>query len=260
MMEEKFYTLKKDDKKMPVRFDLIGISYCDGSYYIKRKKSSQYILEYIIEGEGTVEIEDKVYHPKKGDVYFLPRDVPHTYYSSKKNPWTKIWANIRGPMVDFLASNYELGYYFENLDIHNEMKSIISIAKSSNDVLAASEIIFKIFNKMYSNVQNRKKYALADMLKDYIDANIMNKITIDDMATFLDKSPSQITKIFKATYNTTPYEYLISVKINLSKNLLKNTSLSIKEIAARLSFTDEYYFSNTFKKRVGMSPKYYRSK
>lgn len=260
MTEEKFYTLRKDDPKMPVRFDLIGISYCDESYYIRRRKSSQYILEYIIEGEGTVEIEEYVYHPKKGDVYFLPRDIPHVYYSSKKNPWTKIWVNIKGPMVDYLASNYELGYYFENLDIYDEMKSIISIAKKSNDVLAASEIIFKIFNKMYSSAQNRKKYALSDMIKDYIDANITGKITIEDMSHYVGKSPSQITKVFKATYNITPYEYLIKTKINLSKNLLKNTSLTIKEIAERLSFTDEYYFSNIFKKRVGISPKFYRNK
>lgn len=258
-MEEKFYTLRKDDEKMPVCFDLIGISYCDETYYIKRKKSPIYVLEYIIEGEGTVEVEDKVYYPKRGDVYFLHKDTTHTYYSSKKNPWTKIWVNVHGPMIDFLASNYELGYYFENLDIYNEMKSIIAISKNSKDVLAASEVIFKIFNKMYSSVQNRKKYALADMLKDYIDANITEKITIDDMSSFLGKSPSQLTKIFKASYNTTPYEYLISAKINLAKNLLKNTGLSVKEIATRLSFTDEYYFSNTFKKRVGVSPKFYRN-
>ena len=139
------------------------------------------------------------------------------------------------------------------------MKSIIAIAKNSKDVLAASEVVFKIFNKMYSSVQNRKKYALSDMLKDYIDANITAKITIEDMASFIGKSPSQVTKIFKSAYNTTPYEYLIKTKINLAKNLLKNTSLSIKEISTRLSFTDEYYFSNTFKKRVGTSPKFYRN-
>jgi YesN/AraC family two-component response regulator len=44
----------------------------------------------------------------------------------------------------------------------------------------------------------------------------------------------------------------------LAKSLLQNTSLSAKEIAFRLGFSDEHYFSNFFKKRTGMRPVEYK--
>lgn len=47
-------------------------------------------------------------------------------------------------------------------------------------------------------------------------------------------------------------------KISLACHMLKNTNLTVRQIAVELSFADEYYFSNLFKKKKGVSPKKYR--
>ena len=71
-------------------------------------------------------------------------------------------------------------------------------------------------------------------------------------------SVSQLGRIFKAEYGMTVYAYILKRKIETAENLLRNTSLSVKEIADTLSFTDEHYFSNIFKKKTCMTPCEYR--
>lgn len=51
--------------------ELIGISYCDGTYLIQRKNSRLYVLEYVIAGTGTIIIDGKQYTASAGDIYLL---------------------------------------------------------------------------------------------------------------------------------------------------------------------------------------------
>ena len=57
----------------------------------------------------------------------------------------------------------------------------------------------------------------------------------------------------------TPYHYLLERKAGVAKQLLKNTAMSITEIAHRLGFSNCHYFSAFFSKRAGMSPREYRN-
>ena len=53
-------------------------------------------------------------------------------------------------------------------------------------------------------------------------------------------------------------KYHANQRIKSAQNLLRNTGLQIKEVAAFLNYTDEHYFSNSFRKITGMSPREYR--
>ena len=149
-------------------------------------------------------------------------------------------------------------YYFENLDIQSYLTGIIDIAKNGKDAFEAELLLQKILLKMHLHSPAKKVKTDAQRLKDYIDCNVRNPIKINDMSSFIGKSPSQITKDFKNEFKISPYEYLIERKISLAKNLLNGTGLTVRQIALLLSFADEYYFSNVFKKRTGISPKFYR--
>ena len=74
----------------------------------------------------------------------------------------------------------------------------------------------------------------------------------------MSRSESQTIRIFKRAYGVTPYAYLLEKKLDLAGQLLRDTNLSVREIAEKLSFADEYYFSNVFKKKTGVSPSVYR--
>ena len=65
---------------------------------------------------------------------------------------------------------------------------------------------------------------------------------------------------FRERYGKTPIEYLTAVRINQAKLLLVNTHRSVGQIAKLCGYENTYYFSNTFKKQVQMSPLQFRQK
>jgi AraC family transcriptional regulator len=67
-----------------------------------------------------------------------------------------------------------------------------------------------------------------------------------------------MVRLFKKHMGVTPHEYILRRRMETAQLLLKHSTLSIKEIAERLVFSDQYHFSNYFKKCSGMSPSRFR--
>lgn len=263
MREDIISFLEDDNEYHPFYLQMTGISYCDGSYKIYRKNSSICCFEYIIKGRGTVNINGKTFTPVEGDIYFLPRGCDQLYYSDDKDPWVKIWFNISGPLVDHLMKVYKLNdiYHIKNFDLKKQFYKMLSIAQSPNektkDVFSKAALLFhEIVLKIFSRIQVEKPIhsPTALKLKHYLDEHIENNISIKELGDYIHLSPSQTTRIFKNAFGITPYNYLLRKKIDTAKLMLLYTNMPVKEIALKLSFADEHYFSNYFKSKVGISP------
>ncbi|NMA82314.1 MAG: AraC family transcriptional regulator [Epulopiscium sp.] len=270
-MQEEIISFLNEDTQMesPFFIEMTGISYCDETYRIARKNSSMYVFEYILDGEGTVIVEDKQFIAKKGDFYLLHRQSNHEYYSDKTNPWTKIWFNAVGTLIDSLMKIYRLNNinHIEDIDVGSYFYQILDLAKqtrtSNPEFLRKSSLIFyELILSLYPNVHIETKpfSKEAGILKEYLDQNIMNKVELKDLSQLIYHSNSQTIRIFKKAFGSTPYQYLMNQKLELSKLLLLNTNKSIKEISAELNFYDEHYFSKYFNEKIGLSPRAYRRK
>ena len=265
-MKEEFVNIPGFDSGLPFSVSLAGISYCDGSYYIKRCKSDCYCIEYIISGRGTIKTEHGNLYPEAGDIYLLYKGEDHYYYSSADEPWVKIWINFSGELVDVLIDTYKLRphqlfhyngeKYFRDIHATLERRDISSAA-----IMSRVAIIFHRLVQGLSELINKDRKRISSealALKNYIDANINSQLSTEALASHIYKSQSQAIRIFKAAYGITPYEYYTDIRIKRAMSLLRSTGLSVKEIAYRLSFCDEHYFSNVFKKHTGRSPREYR--
>lgn len=270
-MQEEIVSFLNEGTQMETPFfiEMTGISYCDETYRMARKKSAIYVFEYILDGEGTVVVEDKQFIAKKGDVYLLHRQSNHEYYSDKKNPWTKIWFNAVGPLIDSLMQIYGLNNinHIADIDVSAYFYQILALArqtKTSNPefINKVSLIFYELVLSLYPNVHKKiQPYSKeAGILKEYLDQNRMNKVKLKDLSQLIYHSNSQTIRIFKKAFGNTPYQYLMNQKLELSKLLLLNTNKSIKEISAELNFYDEHYFSKYFHEKIGLSPQAYRRK
>ena len=247
---------------------MAGISYCDATYKIDRKNSDIYCFEYIIKGEGTVKIKNHEFIAVEGDIYILPKGCDHLYFSSVKNPWTKIWFNIKGPLIDNLMQAYKLNniYHIKNLELKDLFYKMFFTAQETNKptekIFQNASIIFhEILLRVYSKVEIPKAInnETALQLKQYIDSHIESNLSIKTLSNYVFRSPSQTIRIFKKEYGITPYDYLLSKKIETAKLLLVNTNMPIKQIALKLKFADEHYFSNYFKLKTGYAPISFRN-
>ena len=255
--------------EFPFFIQMTGISYCDGSYRIERRNSNIYVFEYIIRGKGTVIVNNETFTAAEGDIYILPKGSSHTYFSDSNDPWIKIWFNAYGPVIDLLMQTYRLNsiYHIRGLDIRDFFYKLLQIAQSHDEpvreifnktALVFHEILIKISGAVAASEPHVSAEALK--LRDYLDKHIEEKVSICELSEAIYRSPSQTIRIFKREFGVTPYDYLLKKRIGTAKLLLLNTNLQVKEIAYKLCFADEHYFSNFFKEKTGQSPVEYKSK
>jgi AraC-like DNA-binding protein len=251
----------------PFHLQMTGISYCDGSYHIRRKNTSTYVFEYVIKGRGTLSVNGQTSEPEAGDIYIVPAFSEHEYYSSAKDPWEKIWFNTEGSLVENLISAYKLKgvHLVKDLNLHKLFLRGYETAKefpeSANE--SVSLIIHEIIMKIAAKIKGDKETPHSPegmKLKNYLDLHFNDELNLKTMAKLINKSPSQTIRIFKKEYGSSPYQYHLERKIDSAKMLLCNSAISVKETAFRLGFKDEYYFSNIFKKKTGLAPGLYRKK
>ncbi|MFB4165486.1 helix-turn-helix domain-containing protein [Alteribacillus sp. JSM 102045] len=94
---------------------------------------------------------------------------------------------------------------------------------------------------------------------DYIQLNYHRPITLQEVSDMVYLSPSHFSRMFKDETKTTFIEYLTEIRIEKSKHFLKFTSLPIEVIAHNIGFSSAGYFSTTFKRLEGKTPREYRN-
>lgn len=93
-----------------------------------------------------------------------------------------------------------------------------------------------------------------------INSDCTSKLGVDDYAKMCNLSTSYFTHLFTSVTGFSPMEYKQLQRINIAKNLLSTTNLSIKEISTVIGFKDPLYFGRCFKQSTGQTPSSYRSK
>lgn len=96
----------------------------------------------------------------------------------------------------------------------------------------------------------------VDEVLSYINQNITQNITIDQLSTQFFLSPSYLCRIFKRATGTTINKYITARRLTLAKSLLNN-GVSVMEAYERSGFADYSNFYKAFCKSVGISPKKY---
>ena len=93
----------------------------------------------------------------------------------------------------------------------------------------------------------------------YLSENLHKKPNLTELGEKIGTSYITLLRRFRLKTGMTPSEYLLALRSEKAKQMLSETDLLVKEIAAFCGFENEYYFSNFFKKRVGVSPLTFRA-
>lgn len=274
-MKEDIVHFYAPQTKMPFYLEMAGISYCDGTYKITRQNSKETVLEYVVSGHGYINVDGENYTAFAGDVYILRKGTTHTYCSDAQKPWVKIFFNIRGSLAEKILEEYKLGkkgkVVLRGDGLESDFRELL--AKLSDDTASQTEkfdcatldflkIVIKLSNldKQQGELHGELLDTEDEMerLVEYIAMNPKRIVGNQELANVIFRSKDYVIKRFYTNFGITPYEYQLQQKFFSACNLLKNTKMSVKEIASALGYDDQHYFSYMFKKRCGMSPTQYR--
>jgi two-component system response regulator YesN len=103
-----------------------------------------------------------------------------------------------------------------------------------------------------------KSQSVIGKAKEYINANLKNEITREDIANHVFLNPDYLTRVFKKSTGLSIVEYVTEIRIKKSLALLNSSNLPISAVASEVGYDNLTYFSKLFKKAVGSTPSEYR--
>jgi len=147
----------------------------------------------------------------------------------------------RTPRTEILLNSF-----LSNYSQHDKVGKEQLIMNIIEDVLSDSSLTLQEGSKLYAI----KKIENA---KEYIHSFYSENITLTDIAAASDMSQYHFSRQFKLITGLSPYDYLISVRIERAKQLLRN-NLPITQIAFSVGFNSLENFSYSFRKTTDISP------
>lgn len=227
-------------------------------------------LFYVTGGEGFFCAGSKEIPIHKDSLILINPNFRHTEKSKKNKALNYIVLGIDN--IHFHFS--DPGDYYETYDFGRQSKEITPLLhmmleearqkQQDSDKICCYYLnalllkIFRITGGNYTPYSARSLPAECEQLKDYIDNNYKENLSLDQLAGLTHLNKYYLSHIFSKAYGISPIGYLLERRILNSENLLKNTDYSITQIADMTGFSSANYFSQTFKKYTGKTASAYR--
>ncbi len=93
--------------------------------------------------------------------------------------------------------------------------------------------------------------------QQYISSHLQEKLSVPTVARMVDVSPSYLTALFHKNLQISPGEYIRRIKLQESKQMIRENSMNFTEIAAALQYSTVHHFSRQFKEKFGITPTEY---
>lgn len=249
-------------------------------------------LFYIISGSGRIIINDTSYNLLEDTIILFREATQYKWEGenielySLNFDYNSNYSNISQSFEPLLAntfndaSAFDCGYIedFPQLNhpivIHNAaslkncIKNIITEHKRSDNYsqyfvpILTQELIFNILriyeNRYFNKGNNTSSTRKVKEIINYIYAHYSEEITNQTIAQKFNFSPSHLGRIFKKCTNHSIHNFILQHRIQIAKELLATTELSIGEISRRVGYNYIYHFSKIFKKTTGLSPSQYK--
>ena len=237
--------------------------------YTRRSNFHSYLLLYTYSGEGKLEYEGKTYTLKEGDGVFLSCMRPHYYEAVQK--WDVGVFHFTGPFAEYMYSEYEETgnlTFHESPEgrFHRNLEQVLSIYASPSvqrDLRASHAIEGMLLYLVVKNSNyNISKGDVPDAIQKvivYMENHYTEDISLDKMAEMTSTSKYHFSKEFKRYTGFSPHDYLIRLRVDQAKILLKTTDMPANKIAHSVGIHDINNFNYLFKKRVGKTPIQYRN-
>lgn len=244
------------------------------SHTSKRKSLDSFLFVIVLSGSGTFTYEGQTYQLKPNDHVFIDCQKPYSHMSSDADPWELMWVHFNGVLMD--------RYYFY---FHENADSVVFRSKKPSEyinileelmVLASQEradtelVVSNVLNGLVTRIltekdnQSNKNESISTQkmkqIKDYVDENFQNKLSLDMIAKKFYISKYHMSREFKKTYGIPLISYIITKRITHAKRLLRFTDMPIEEIARVCGINDNSYFNKVFRKFEGLTATNYKRK
>lgn len=240
---------------------------CAPDYRISRESYDSILLMHLLEGECEIRFDGKVSFARAGDNVLLNCYRPHEYRAAGSLRF--LWLHFDGAQSAELAESIlkSRGTAFPcgNPALFREtLNKLLGMLASGAAVPepSVSLMIYTLLCGMLSpalpaGAPEPGGDAVGEAVR-FMKRNLSAPLSVADVSHSVHVSPSHFTRMFRERMGRSPYEFLLNLRIDAAKRLLKSSRLSIAEIASETGFGSQSNFIYAFHEKTGMSPGRFR--
>jgi AraC-like DNA-binding protein len=232
-----------------------------------------YQLLYVHQGQGTFEAAGiKRKKLSRSSLFLLFPGVWHRYRPELSTGWIESWIELNGPYLDQLRS---VGIIDPKNPVHQieatdqvetlfEMAHRWARAKSPGFSVRIGLLAVQILTLLRTGFPRhqavpRRIERLISESQALLAQNLEKTVSAEQIARRLGVGYSYFRREFKSQTGFSPKQYRIEIRHRRARDLLRSTSLTIKEISEQLSYHSPYHLSVDFSRRTGLSPTKWRA-
>lgn len=231
-------------------------------------------LSITIGGRGGIRIAGSDYVLTPGRAFLHNHNDPEVCYyypPDGAEPWNFLWMAFYGDTLhDLIAEiNRTYGYLFDVPLNSPLVRRLFSYRQYEDEVLMMTpmeggKLVFDVLHELCSPVEEELRQsphsALVSDVQNRIAGTLSERLDVGELAHRFRVSREHLSRVFREQTGTPLHAYITRARLRLAVNLLLQTRLTVKEIAARCGYTEYSAFYRIFRKRIGLSPEELREK
>lgn len=267
-------TPSKHTKSALLHVQEAGEFFAGPGYYTRREGLESYLIKYTVSGLGILEYQGQTYELHPNQLFWIDcRNQQHYRTASQNDHWQVLWVHFYGPASElyyevFQAQNRRspvLTLLPDN-NIQKTLRALLPLYGNTDSTLLtdlhAAGLLTQLLGNLIHTTSDYETWAgvpsSVQDAKTYLAEHYAERITLDDLARMFSVSKFHFQKQFKHFVGYTPNEYLLLVRLNHAKGLLRSTDLPVSQIAYDVGIQNVSHFINLFKKHEGTTPSNYR--
>ena len=243
-----------------------GYERARNDYVVNRSGFPFTTIEFVAEGNGTLELSGALHRLGPGMIFAYGPGIAHTMRADPVWPMVKYFVSFVGEAARPLlaGSALRLGGALQ-LSGFQEVREIFELLQREGahdrrfgPRLCAAllpVLIIKIDeHALSSGTAEPQALETYQRAKRILEQRFMELRTAGEAAAACHVNSSYLCRLFRRFAHTTPYRFMVKLKMDRAAELLLDERMRVKEAAAVLGFADAFHFSHTFKRIHGISP------
>ncbi len=244
----------------------VGCERCLPDYVIERDTFEFECLEFVAAGSGSLTLAGENHTLRPGSAFTYGPNVPHRIENTSSEPMLKYFIDCGGRRSQeiFSASKVGGGRCIRVGDVEEVselfellIRNAMSESAYSQGVCGAliEALLLKISEKSLTHIgADSRAWATCQRIRRHMEEHFLRLKSMDEVATETAVDPAYLSRVFRRFHRTTPYRFLMRLKMRHAASLLLNPETLVKEAASELGFPDPFHFSRSFKAVYGVSP------
>ena len=257
------------DDHLPFLINCTGVAALDTPFTTNRSQGRQdYYLMYMLQGELEARAENAQMKLGAGDLIFFPPEKGYMYQLTRPEKMVYLWIHFTGGackerLAELGLEMCRVYHPIHGDELEEEIEALHRLLISrppfyEQEGNARLELLLAHFARY---VQPQEVHIPPDRLQrslEHLQRHYGEKIALERLAGMEYLSVSRYAALFHQLTGRSPQQYLIDLRLSNACQLLRETDLSISEVARRVGYEDALYFSRLFKRYMGVSPRAFR--